>query len=35
VSDLFGLSGRDLLDKMAIPDLWRSNVEVSLRRRRR
>jgi transposase len=31
VSDLFGLSGRDLLDKMAIPDPWRSNVEVSLR----
>lgn len=30
-SDLFGLSGRDLLDKMAIPDPWRSNVEVSLR----
>ena len=31
VSDLFGLSGRDLLDKMAIPDPWRANVEVSLR----
>jgi hypothetical protein len=24
-SDLFGLSGRDLLDKMPIPDPWRSN----------
>ncbi|HEV2060605.1 MAG TPA: IS110 family transposase, partial [Solirubrobacteraceae bacterium] len=31
VSDLFGLAGRDLLDKMAIPNPWRSNVEVSLR----
>ncbi len=31
VSDLFGLAGRDLLDKLAIPNPWRSNVEVSLR----
>ena len=31
VSDLFGLSGRDRLDKMTIPNPWRSNVEVSLR----
>ena len=31
VSDLFGLAGRNLLDKMEIPDPWRSNMEVSLR----
>jgi transposase len=30
VSDLFGLAGRELLDKMAIPDPWRRNVDVSL-----
>ena len=30
VSDLFGLAGRELLDRMAIPDPWRRNVDVSL-----
>src|SRR3954470_23477506 len=30
VSDLFGLAGRDLLDRMAIPDPWRRNVDASL-----
>jgi transposase len=30
VSDLFGHAGRELLDRLAIPDPWRSNVEVSL-----
>src|SRR4051812_20549655 len=30
VSDLFGLAGRDLLDRMAIPDPWRRNVDVAL-----
>jgi transposase len=30
VSDLFGLAGRELLDRMEIPDPWRSNVDVSL-----
>jgi transposase len=30
VSDLFGHAGRELLDRLAIPDPWRHNVEVSL-----
>ena len=30
VSDLFGLAGRDPLDRLEIPDPWRGNVEVSL-----
>jgi transposase len=30
VSDLFGLAGRELLDRLEIPDPWRSNVDVSL-----
>jgi transposase len=30
VSDLFGHAGRELLDRMEIPDPWRSNVDVSL-----
>jgi transposase len=30
VSDLFGLAGRKLLDRMAIPDPWRRNVDASL-----
>jgi transposase len=30
VSDLFGLAGRDLLDRLQIPDPWRRNVDVSL-----
>jgi transposase len=30
VSDLFGLAGRELLDRMEIPDPWRRNVDVSL-----
>src|SRR5215212_5952901 len=30
VSDLFGLAGRELLDRLAIPDPWRRNVDVSL-----
>jgi transposase len=30
VSDLFGLAGRDLLDRLAIPDPWRRNVDVAL-----
>jgi transposase len=30
VSDLFGLAGRDLLDRLRIPDPWRGNVDVSL-----
>jgi hypothetical protein len=30
VSDLFGHAGRELLDRLAIPDPWRRNVEVSL-----
>jgi transposase len=31
VSDLFGHAGRELLDRLAIPDPWRRTVEVSLR----
>ena len=30
VSDLFGHAGRELLDRLAIPDPWRRNVDVSL-----
>src|SRR4051794_2737160 len=30
VSDLFGHAGRELLDRLQIPQPWRSNVEVSL-----
>jgi transposase len=30
VSDLFGLAGRELLDRLAIPEPWRANVDVSL-----
>jgi transposase len=30
VSDLFGLAGRELLDRLQIPDPWRRNVDVSL-----
>ena len=31
VSDLFGRAGRELLDRLEIPDPWRANIEVSLR----
>jgi transposase len=27
VSDLFGLAGRELLDRLALPDPWRRNVD--------
>ena len=30
VSDLFGYAGRQLLDRLEIPDPWRRNVDVSL-----
>jgi transposase len=30
VSDLFGFAGRQLLDRLQIPDPWRRNVDVSL-----
>jgi transposase len=30
VSDLFGHAGRELLDRLSIPDPWRQNVDVSL-----
>src|SRR3954447_741191 len=30
VSDLFGHAGRELLDRLEIPEPWRGNVEVSL-----
>jgi transposase len=30
VSDLFGHAGRELLDRLKIPDPWRRNVDVSL-----
>jgi len=30
VSDLFGLAGRELLDRLALPDPWRRNVDASL-----
>ena len=29
-SDLFGYTGRELLDRLAIPDPWRRNVDASL-----
>ena len=29
VSDLFGLAGRELLDRLAIPDPWRRNVDAA------
>jgi transposase len=32
VSDLFGLAGRELLDRLAIPDPWRRNATRSLNR---
>ena len=30
VTDLFGVAGRELLDRLAIPDPWRRNVDASL-----
>ncbi|MEN3313423.1 MAG: transposase, partial [Actinomycetota bacterium] len=30
VSDLFGLAGRELLDRLQVPDPWRRNVDASL-----
>jgi transposase len=30
VSDLFGHAGRELLDRLAIPEPWRQNVDISL-----
>ena len=30
VSDLFGYAGRELLDRLQIPDPWRRNVDASL-----
>jgi transposase len=30
ISDLFGLAGPELLDRLPIPDPWRSNVDASL-----
>jgi len=30
VSDLFGHAGRELLDRLAVPDPWRRNVDASL-----
>jgi transposase len=30
VSDLFGLAGRELLERLQIPDPWRANVDVAL-----
>jgi transposase len=30
VSDLFGHAGRELLDRLQIPDPWRANIDVSL-----
>ena len=30
VSDLFGHAGRELLDRLAIPEPWRRNLDVSL-----
>jgi transposase len=30
VSDLFGLAGRELLDRLAIPNPWRRNVDAGL-----
>src|SRR3954471_2597864 len=31
VSDLFGHAGRELLDRLQLPEPWRSNIDVSLR----
>jgi transposase len=31
VSDLFGLQGRELLQRLAIPEPWASNVAASVR----
>ena len=31
VSDLFGFRGRELLDRMSLPEPWRGNVEAALR----
>jgi transposase len=31
VSDLFGIEGRALLERLALPDAWRADVEASLR----
>jgi transposase len=31
VSDLFGVAGRELLDRLDLPDPWRQTVDVSLR----
>lgn len=31
VSDLFGVAGRDLLDRLAFPEPWRGDVEASVR----
>jgi transposase len=30
VSDLFGYAGRELLDRLALPDPWRRNVDAGL-----
>jgi len=30
VSDLFGHAGRELLDRLQIPDPWRANIDISL-----
>jgi hypothetical protein len=30
VSDLFGVAGRQLLDRLELPDPWRSNIDISL-----
>jgi transposase len=30
VSDLFGHAGRELLDRLQLPEPWRSNIDVSL-----
>ena len=35
VTDLFGVAGRELLDRLAIPEPWRGNVDASLRADRR
>ena len=30
VSDLFGVAGRQLLDRLELPDPWRTNIDISL-----
>jgi transposase len=30
VSDRFGVAGRQLLDRLALPDPWRANIDISL-----